>query len=324
MKYKLSIVVPMYNAEPYVVDCLESILKSDLPVGEYEVVIVNDGSTDGSKELVENYINGREDFYYVEQENQGSSGARNTGIKCCHGEYIWFVDADDRIDSSETRKAYDKLISLWSIDVLAFQLKEVTEDGRFINLSCTQPGVPQNIVISGRDAIISGYAPSSVCALFLRREMLVEQGLFFKMGMTHQDVELTYRLMTVAEKVMFTDMVPYLYIRRNNTISTSVNPQKKIKYLGDELLVYQTFKDLASHYSNHPELCSVIDDRANNILWGMLLTLYRNKKLWRPLGINETVINMMKEKRLYPIDSSLYDWKKRIVLLFLNRQSVIC
>lgn len=123
---------------------------------------------------------------------------------------------------------------------------------------------------------------------------------------------------------MFTDMVPYLYIRRNNTISTSVNPQKKIKYLGDELLVYQTFKDLASHYSNHPELCSVIDDRANNILWGMLLTLYRNKKLWRPLGINETVINMMKEKRLYPIDSSLYDWKKRIVLLFLNRQSVIC
>ena len=126
--------------------------------------------------------------------------------------------------------------------------------------------------------------------------------------------------------------VAYLFTDKSNKLPSWLLKEEwdmTIKYmttsfLGDELLVYQTFKDLASHNSNHQELCSVIDDRANNILCGMLLTLYRNKKLWKPLGINETVINMMKEKGLYPIDCSLYDWKKRIVLLFLNRQSVIC
>ena len=84
---KLSIIIPMYNAEKYIVDCLDSILKSDLPKGEYEVIIVNDGSKDKGPEIAQVYVSKHENFRYLTQENQGQSVARNYGIKEARGEY---------------------------------------------------------------------------------------------------------------------------------------------------------------------------------------------------------------------------------------------
>lgn len=314
----------MYNSEKYISDCLDSILHINLNKEDYEVIIVNDGSTDKSKDIVDTYIANNDNFKYIEQENLGAAYARNAGLKNSEGEYVWFVDADDKIDPSEFEKAIEELRSHKGIEVLAFYLKDVTGSGQFINVSCKHDSIPLYEEISGADAVVKGYSPSSVCSMFVRLKMIKDNELFFRGGMTHEDVEFTYRMMAVAKSVVFTEHIPYLYIYHDNTVTTSINVERKTKYLCDELLVYQSFMSLAERHSDNLLLSSTIKNRADDILLGLLLTLFRNRKQWSPLGINKAVIDRMIELGLYPINTKPYSWKKKIILSFLNIKRVVC
>ena len=91
----LSVIVPAYNVEKYIVNCLESILQQSVSF-DYEVIVVNDGSTDTTGAICENYKH-RKGFRIIHQENRGLSAARNTGIACSKGEYLCFVDSDDEL-----------------------------------------------------------------------------------------------------------------------------------------------------------------------------------------------------------------------------------
>ena len=92
-----SIIVPVYNVEEYLEECLESIQKQTYT--DIEVILVNDGSTDGSKEICESYCQMDSRFKLINQENKGQSAARNNGVSVSTGEYITFVDSDDVISS---------------------------------------------------------------------------------------------------------------------------------------------------------------------------------------------------------------------------------
>ena len=96
---QLSIIVPVYNVQDYIERCLTSIINSDLERIQYEIIVVNDGTKDGSMLVVNDYLKKYEHIKVFEQENQGLSSARNTGMAHAVGKYIWFVDSDDYIDS---------------------------------------------------------------------------------------------------------------------------------------------------------------------------------------------------------------------------------
>ena len=93
----ISVIVPVYNVEEYLEECLESICKQTYT--DIEVILVNDGSTDGSKEICERYCQKDSRFKLINQENQGQSAARNNGVIVSTGEYITFVDSDDVIST---------------------------------------------------------------------------------------------------------------------------------------------------------------------------------------------------------------------------------
>lgn len=228
-KYKLSIIIPMYNAEKYIGICLDSILGSNLLKEEYEIVIVNDGSQDKSPEIAQDYALRYSNVIYLTQENQGQSTARNYGIKTCQGEYVWCVDADDKLISEQLLKIIDALDEYKNLDILAVQLQNVTEGGQYLDVECSQPTLEHNKVLSGVEAILSGYNPSSICALITKKQLFIDNNIFFVKGITHQDVELTYRLMPCAMKVVFSDIIPYLYIYHPNSTSKSMVPEKKTK-----------------------------------------------------------------------------------------------
>lgn len=98
MKY--SIIVPLYNCEQYIEKCLESLLDQNYE-GEYEVIVVNDGSVDGSLSIVQKIsVSSKEKIKIVSQKNKGLSGARNTGLRMAIGQYIIFIDADDYVENS--------------------------------------------------------------------------------------------------------------------------------------------------------------------------------------------------------------------------------
>ena len=93
----LSFIIPVYNAEIYLKECLESILQQDISYGEYEIICVNDGSTDRSLDILIEYERAYENIRVIDQVNSGVSAARNAGLEMATGEYVWFVDADDFI-----------------------------------------------------------------------------------------------------------------------------------------------------------------------------------------------------------------------------------
>lgn len=316
-KYKISIIIPMYNATLYIGNCLDSIFSSGLPDDAYEVVVVNDGSTDSGPEKVAEFMKSHVNLSYYTQENQGQSTARNLGIKVAKGEYIWCVDADDEVNV-QTAEVLEKLIQHPSLDILAVQLRNVREDGAFINMTCTQPTVLKDKIIQGRDAVLSGYNPSSVCALLIRKSLLIERQLYFVYGITRQDVELTYRLMCNARDVMFVTLAPYIYIQHPNSTSNDLNPQKKIKYLLDDIYIIQSFTKLANSVLEDKPLSEVIKRRVSNIHFGMVHNLYINRRTWKPMGISKAVILDMRRAGLYPLRMEFDSWGKNLFTLILN------
>ena len=170
--YKLSFVVPMYNAEKYIVTCLDTILHSALPKELYDVVVVNDGSTDSSPDIAQLYAQQHENITYLTQENQGQSVARNLGIKSCKGDYVWCIDADDKLDRNELPKVFSTLEEHEDLDILAVQLQRISEQDEPICIECEQPSLPHGEMRYGSTGCYRGIHPSSVWCADRRKKAL--------------------------------------------------------------------------------------------------------------------------------------------------------
>ena len=134
---------------------------------------------------------------------------------------------------------------------------------------------------SGVETILSGYNPSSICTLITKKQLFIDNNIFFMKGITHQDIELTYRLMPCVAKVVFSDIIPYLYIYHPNSTSKSMVPENKIKYIKDDIYIINSFRRLALSFKDiNPQLYRVIFNRSQNVLFGLVYSLYKNKKEW--------------------------------------------
>ena len=111
---KISVVVPVYNVEKYLKECIDSIINQTLE--DIEIICVNDGSTDSSLEILNNFAEQDNRIKVITQSNQGLSAARNTGIKYANGEYISFIDSDDYIDTS----LYETLVKYLPAEMICF------------------------------------------------------------------------------------------------------------------------------------------------------------------------------------------------------------
>ena len=93
----LSIVIPAYNVEQYIARCLDSCLNQDIPSDDYEIIVINDGSTDDTLSIIKTYVTHNKNLKYISRENRGLSITRNEGLSKAQGTFIWFVDSDDWI-----------------------------------------------------------------------------------------------------------------------------------------------------------------------------------------------------------------------------------
>ena len=322
-KIILSFVIPLYNAEKFIADCINSILQSNLQKESYEIIVVNDGSQDNGPHIVKEFCKEHSNIHLLSQKNQGQSVARNYGLKESKGEYVWYIDSDDKLEPDILPSTFEVLINNRDCDVIAIQEQKISENGELKGLSANQTTLPLFTPMSGRDAVVSGYYPCSACALICERTFLINNDLFFKPGITHQDVELTYRLMPIANKVIFTDLVPYIYILHPNSTSQSINPSKKIKYLCDETYIIESFFNTASKYKDSdPVLSDVIERRGKNVLLGLTLQLRKNRKKWGK-NINEVVILHLKDKKLYPNRMEYDNFGKNVIRIILNFEFLI-
>lgn len=230
MAIKLSIIVPVYNVEQYIRPCVESIFKQGLEEDTYEVILVNDGTKDNSFGVIDDIIKAHDNIIVEEQENQGLSAARNTGIAKAKGDYILFLDSDDLLIENTLGKLTEALSSS-SPDILyAGFIKMNNEE------IDTRKMEPQEECIcretTGRKGFLEDYNARECYAwrAFYKRTFLEEKHLRFIPGIYFEDVPFTTECHLVAGKCIRTDYTFYIYRQRPGSIVSAINKKKVMDF----------------------------------------------------------------------------------------------
>ena len=231
----ISLIVPVYNVEEYLEECLESIRKQTYQ--DIEVILVNDGSTDGSQAICEYFCQTDKRFRLINQKNQGQSVARNHGVKESLGEYIMFVDSDDVINTSvlEVLLPYMKM----DVDIVECRMTRKKEEFYLNKIS--------TIVFEGnaKEAILNCIAIREVkfCPVTkLYRREIVEKIPFLE-GYIYEDVFTGINYLKQIRKIVAVDYIGYYYrVRPNSTMTKSFNEKDlDIFKVGNQLI--DSFKD---------------------------------------------------------------------------------
>lgn len=212
----ISIIVCVYNTEKYLNDCLKSICNQKYK--DFEVIVVDDGSTDSSKNIISSFINEDKRFKYYYQENSGQAIARNNGISKAKGEYIVFVDSDDIIGEdylTNLSKAIELECDLgFSNLVRKYERKPslLTKSFQYIQI----PSNKENISVN--EGIV-GIMPSP-CAKIIKRDFLIKNNILFYPGKLYEDLYFTQNILLNNPKMMFIDDCSYKYIVHNRSSMT--------------------------------------------------------------------------------------------------------
>ena len=218
----VSVVIPVYNVKPFLARCVRSVLNQTYK--DLEIILVDDGSTDGSGELCDQMASDEPQIRVVHQKNQGLSGARNTGIREATGEYIIFLDSDDEwllADGIEQlvckgAKARPDIIMFKCVDV--WKDKGLTCSGDYdidhINTLSDGSSVFQYLVDTQQFRM-------SACFNMVRRELLTENDIFFPLGYISEDVYWSLHLWQYVRKVVATNLDFYGYYHHESSITTT-------------------------------------------------------------------------------------------------------
>jgi glycosyltransferase involved in cell wall biosynthesis len=202
----ISVIIPVYNVEPYLKKCLDSVINQEFK--DYEVIIINDGSTDHSLDIIEEYAKKYDFIKMYSKENTGLSDTRNFGIKKAKGKYLAFLDADDYYDSKALKIMYEKLIKE-DLDIVVCNYNKTYDDNK-----C----VPYVSNFNYSNTTVINYLLAAPCAGFrlMKKELFIDD-FFFKKGIFYEDLELMPCFIIKTNKIGFVDDYLYNYYQRSNS-----------------------------------------------------------------------------------------------------------
>ena len=245
---KLSIIVPVYNVEAFLTKCVDSLLAQDLPADDYEIIIVDDGSTDGSGALADALATEHGNIRVIHQRNRGLSGARNAGIPVASGTYVMFVDSDDFLCPNVLGTLVG-LMESKELDILRFNYQNVNMDGAvFEPNKYVKPFVDYSDEVCDGETFLNerlGYA-CYAWQFLVKASILRKEGNGFKEGIYFEDVEWTPRILLQARRVASTDTLVYNYLFRTGSIARNKDAEKKRKAIRDKMTILEGFAALRS------------------------------------------------------------------------------
>lgn len=312
---KLSIIIPVYNVENYLEDCVNSLFNQGLSENTFEILLIDDGSKDMSLKVAEKLATQHPNIRVFHQENQGQAVARNKGIDEARGEYLMFVDSDDYLQSDQLVNLLD-IVYRESLDAIIYNLQVQRKNGDISIIKI--PDVEYGKVFSGEEVALRYFVFGSMCRGIFSRKVFEKNNLRFRYGFTHEDSELCFRLYPRLGKVMFVDKAIYLY--RYN--ATSTDRAKDIKKLqrnieSDAILVSKLIGDINSGtYS--PAIQKRYREIANSNMIGFFFRV-RAAKIWNKEDFKKK-IEWLKEIGVYPIKGDTNSKKSLLIAKLLNQQ----
>ena len=221
----LSIIIPVYNVEKYIRPCIESIFKQGLNENDFEVIIVNDGSTDKSMELIDDIINQHKNITVINQENQGLSVARNNGIAAAKGEYILMPDSDDLFIKNSLKPIIEKAVQT-KVDLILADYWPMT-NSEIESSSLSMPTISNMVFLekSGKEMFYEYLKPNyyTVWRTLYKTEFLRQKNLSFVPGIYCQDKPFTHEVYLKADKCLVVSWPIYIYRRHSESISYSMS-----------------------------------------------------------------------------------------------------
>lgn len=252
---KVSVIVPVYNGQDYVIKCLESLYMQTFKY--FEVIIVDDGSTDDTYEVVNRYIEDKNNFKLLHRQNGGSGSARNIGISHAKGEYLAFVDSDDYVDKDYILDMYS---CMGNSDIVVSNYSMVNENGEVI----LSQEIGKGGEYSGAAAIIEMLSKGNHVAMGIPCNKLIKKEYFeqyrFPEKVVYEDIVLMVKLLLCCQKVKILDKSLYSYVVRDSSRSTTPK--------------YTSFRDYCSQMAQ--ALAILQDNIENNIYIDMLKIKFFN------------------------------------------------
>ncbi len=230
---RLSIIIPVYNVEQYLERCLQSVTSQNIPSNEYEIIVVNDGSTDSSEEIIKKATGYHHNIVFIDQPNSGVSSARNKGLDNARGEYILFIDSDDRIDENSIS------------DLLDFAEKNKTDLLQFENSIIRDKQVESPLPHHSRPILFETKEDYLKTCFFSQRIWHVEMWRFlFKRALIEdngirfnreismgEDQLFSLQCISHAGKIGYTPQKVYNYLIRSGSAMTSFSHKHALSQL---------------------------------------------------------------------------------------------
>lgn len=250
---RFSVIIPAYNATKYIGDCLGSLIQQDYPHDDYEIIVIDDASTDDTVKAigacVDSYIADNKQTtppnvrLLQHKQNKRQGGGRNTGIKAATGEYVMFIDADDYWNARNTLSVIDQLLKQYpDLQVLrsvSFNTVKYDARARYESVTCESNGVT---IMSGQENLSTGKFLYEIWTSVYRRDFLVNNSLYFRENVFFEDSDWTIKMLWHATSIGLYRFPFYCY--RNNPDSTTIKPN--IKTFEDNVMSIAAIDDFCS------------------------------------------------------------------------------
>ena len=288
---KVTLIIPVYNSENYIAKCLESILAQTY--NDYEIMIVNDGSKDGSQNIINTYKNKYpEKIIAIEQENKGVSVTRNESIQRANGEYIMFIDNDDYLDKDYI-ETFVKEIEKEDYDVVLGGYRRITEKGKILKELKLQDKEWSKMMI-----------PAPWAKIYKKR-YLIENNITFLKNNIGEDIYFNLKAMLLTAKIKIIDYIGYNWFYNTQSVSNTI--QKNITNL-------QVFELLDACYKELKE---------NNVLekhYDMIKTFFTRYIVWliafSTKGLDKKTVYDACDKLFQWLEERFPDYKKNPMLTY--------
>lgn len=305
----ISVIVPIYNVEEYLIDCLESVVNQTYK--NIELIAINDGSTDNSLQILEDYASKYMYIKVVSQENSGQSVARNVGISMASGKYVYFLDSDDYIklntfeDLITNMEEYDLDIIRFGAEPFVDRMDEEIDSNQY---DFSKYFDSEKIYTNNELLAINTktFWPSPVLYI-IRKKLLTSNNITFKPGIIHEDVLFTTEVFLNCKKGMYKNNFYYKRRYRPNSVMTSVSLQSRIKSLKSRYVILNELINMLKRYTDKDEK-KLIRKRVNTVLNALIYDYKDLDKVYR-----EEIINQCKKD--YPIHYIYCVLRKNIVSL---------
>lgn len=240
---KISVIVPIYNAEKYLSECIDSILLQSHD--NLEIILINDGSTDKCKDICKKYLSNNTTIKFIDKENSGVSDTRNKGIEIATGKYVMFVDADDILTKNACEVLYNEIENK-NADFITCNYINITQDGILYEKPIFDTDKYTNCKLTFEDKFTSSVLMTcSASNKIFRMSFLNENNIRFEKGMIAEDSIFSNLCFIKSKNVYYINDILYYYRQRQidkKSISTNCSLEYFYNISKSYKLIYENFK----------------------------------------------------------------------------------